>query len=159
MPDATWAKKALDECSSGAWTSKYKIEIQALLGKCHIDPSMRPSEITKAMSKFSQQTEISKIKTQRDHSLKYFPSYPSGMGRQEYINFSEESSTISKFRLGNADLGNRDSPPIIICPACNNGPKVLGHNLDSHNLYSRNLDPYNLDSHNLDLPQPSPDIT
>ena len=122
MPDATWAKKALDECSSGAWTSKYKIEIQALLEKCHIDPSMRPREVTNAISKFSHQTEISKIKTQREHSLKYFPDYPSGMGRQEYINYSEESSTISKFRLGNADLGNRDSQPVIICPACNNGP-------------------------------------
>ena len=83
---------------------------------------MRPREVTNAISKFSHQTEISKIKTQREHSLKYFPDYPSGMGRQEYINYSEESSTISKFRLGNADLGNRESPPIIICPACNNGP-------------------------------------
>ena len=59
---------------------------------------------------------------QRNHSLKYFPSYPSGMGRQSYINYSEESSTISKFRLGNAELGNKDNPPILICPSCKNGP-------------------------------------
>ena len=122
MPEITWAKKSLDKCFSGAWTSKYKIEIQALLGKCHIDPSLKPNKVIDAISKFSRQTEISKIKTQRDHSLKYFPNYPSGMGKQEYINYSEESSTISKFRFGNAELGNRDSPPILICPACADGP-------------------------------------
>ena len=33
LPEATWAKKALEECFSDAWTSKYKTEIQAFLGK------------------------------------------------------------------------------------------------------------------------------
>ena len=122
MPEATWARKALDECFSNAWTSKYQSEIQALLEKCPIDPFSKPNKVIEAISTFSHRTEIAKIKEQRDHSLKYFPNYPSGMGRQAYISYTEESSTISKFRLGNADLGNRDNPPILICPACNSGP-------------------------------------
>jgi len=122
LPEATWARKALEECFSDAWTSKYKTEIQAFLGKCPIDPSFKPSQVRNAVSKFSHQNEIQIIKMQRDHSLKYFPDYPSGMGRQSYINYSEESSIISKFRLENAELGNRDHPPILICPSCNNGP-------------------------------------
>ena len=126
MPEETWARKALDECFLNAWTSKYKTEIQALLGKCLIDPSSKPNKVVKAISKFTHRTEIAKIIGQRGHSLKYFPHYPTGMGRQEYISYNEESSTISKFRLGNADLGNRDNPPILECPACSNGPNDAG---------------------------------
>ena len=122
MQEETWARKALDECFSNAWTSKYKTEIQTLLSKCPIDPSSKPNRVIEAISNFSHRTEIAKIKEQRAHSLKYFPDYPSGMGRQAYISYNEESSTISKFRLGNADLGNRDNPPILVCPACSNGP-------------------------------------
>ena len=122
MPEETWARKALDEFFLNAWTSKYKTEIQALLGKCLIDPSSKPNKVVKAISEFTHRTEIAKIIDQRGHSLKYFPHYPIGMERQAYISYNEESSTISKFRLGNADLGNRDNPPILVCPACSNGP-------------------------------------
>ena len=57
----------------------------------------------------------------RKHSSKYLPEYPEGMGRQKYINLSEPSSILAKFRLGNAKLGNKETPAILICPACNSG--------------------------------------
>ena len=60
MPEETWARKALDECFSNAWTSKYKTEIQALLGKCPIDPSSKPNKVVKAISDFTHRTEMAK---------------------------------------------------------------------------------------------------
>ena len=61
------------------------------------------------------------------HSLRCLPDYPVGSARQAYVDFSEASKTLAKFRLGDAGLGNRSSPPITICPACNMGPNKESH--------------------------------
>ena len=67
-----------------------------------------------AVDKFFQLEMSSMLTEHRKHSLKYLPEYPEGMGRQKYITLSESSSILTKFRLGNANLGNKDSPAIII---------------------------------------------
>ena len=75
-----------------------------------------------AVEKYTKDKSSALLREHRLHSLKYFPEYPDGMGRQKYIECSETSSTLAKFRLGNTNIGNRGSPRILICPACKAGP-------------------------------------
>ena len=128
LKEDTWAKQALLECMSansphsGAWNSKYRQEIQAMYVECDIgfilkDGRSPKANVEIAVNYFTQQKMSSCIAAQREHSLKYFPEYPDNMGKQKYINFSESSSILSKFRMGHANLGNRDSPAILICPS------------------------------------------
>ena len=61
------------------------------------------------------------LSRQRQHSLRYLPRYAATGQRQGYLDYPEGSSTLASFRLGNANLGNRENPKIINCPACLNG--------------------------------------
>ena len=76
----------------------------------------------KAVDKYSKDKSIKTLKEHRSHSLKYLPEYPDKMGRQKYLGNSVYSSTLAKFRLGNANLGNKESPAILVCPCCQAGP-------------------------------------
>ena len=63
-----------------------------------------------AADKFFQLEMSSTLTEYRKHSLKYLPVYPEGMGRH----FVLVLTILTKFRLENAKLGNKDSPAIII---------------------------------------------
>ena len=91
-------------------------------------PSKHPKKnIAAKVLHFENLTIHKKIEEQRNHSLQCLPDYPIGHQRHEYIDLSEASKTLAKFRLGNANLGNRDNPPVKICPACNIGPNKESH--------------------------------
>ena len=131
LNENTWANKALREYmsaqKSGGWKSDYRMEIQKLHTECRIGNILKngqtPENTIKQAIKQHDRTKLEATLTQhRSHSLKYFPNYPDGMGRQKYIKNTEASSTLAKFRLGDTDLGNRLNPPVLICPACKTGP-------------------------------------
>ena len=112
---------------SGAWNSKYRHEIQNINIKCNVgfvlkDGHSPKKNVELAVDKYSHQKMSSGLAEHRAHSLRYFPDYPDDMGRQKYINFSDSSSTLTKFRLGNANLGDKETPAILICPSCQVGP-------------------------------------
>ena len=116
----------------GQWKSAYSGEITNALQKCKIESDLVHDK--SALKKIKQSIEMYEmgkvsdvITEQRKHSLRYFPAYPHGMGRQPYLTNSEASSTLTQFRFGNAELGNRDSPPVTICPACKNGQNTESH--------------------------------
>ena len=132
LDEENWARKAFEDClsatypTSGAWSSKYRKEIQQLHQKCQVgfilkDGLTPKKNVELSVDKFFYQEMATTLTAHRKHSLKYLPEYPDGMGRQRYINLSDSSSVLSKFRLGNANLGNKESPPILICPACHSG--------------------------------------
>ena len=66
------------------------------------------------------------IDKQREHSLRCFPSYPSGLGIQEYLSLPG-AHTLAEFRLGDAGLGNRNSPSRDVCPLCRSGVNKESH--------------------------------
>ena len=116
----------------GHWKSAYSVEISNALQKCKIESALvHDKSAVKHIKQSIELYEMGKISDviteQRKHSLRCFPAYPCGMGRQSYLTNSEASSTLSQFRLGNAELGNRDSPPVTICPACKNGQNTESH--------------------------------
>ena len=111
----------------GAWRSSFREEIQSIfieskVGNVLKDGKKPEVNIKLAMDKLEKDKMINLLKEHRKHSLKYFPEYPDGMGRQKYLDRTDDSSTLAKFRLGNAGLGNRDNPPVLTCPGCQNGP-------------------------------------
>ena len=133
LSDDTWAKQALLECMSaqypctGAWRSAYRQEIQDTHTECKIGNILKDGHtpkynVKRAVEQHFKDKTMAQLSEHRLHSLKYLPDYPDGMGRQGYIERSESSTTLAKFRLGNANLGNRETPPILICPSCNAGP-------------------------------------
>ena len=67
----------------------------------------------------------------KDHSLKWLPEYQYSKKPQNYLLIDDGTikSTLAKFRLGNAGLGNRGKG-ILICPACK-----LGNNNESHLIF------------------------
>ena len=132
LEEENWARKAVEDClsakhpTSGAWHSKYRKEIQQLHLKCQVgfilkDGYTPKKNVELSVDRYFQQEMTSTLTDHRNHSLKYLPEYPEGVGRQRYITLTESSSVLAKFRLGNANLGNKESPPILICPACNSG--------------------------------------
>ena len=74
----------------------------------------------KAVEDYTVNLLESELSQHRLHSLKYLPDFPS-VGIQEYLDGSEASITLTKFRMGNAGLGNRSTPRVLVCPNCNNG--------------------------------------
>ena len=133
LKEDTWTSKALKECMSacypheGAWKSSFRQETQEIfieskIGNVLKDNRKPEANIRLAMDKLEKTTTINLLKEHRKRSLKYFPDYPDGMGRQKYLDRTDESSTLAKYRLGNAGLGNRNNPPVLICPGCLNGP-------------------------------------
>ena len=132
LEEENWARKAFEDCLSakypisGSWHSKYRQEIQQLHLKCHVGFILKDGHTPKknvelSVDKFFKQEMATTLTDHRNHSLKYLPEYPEGMGRQRYITLSESSSVLTKFRLGNANLGNKESPAILVCPGCNSG--------------------------------------
>ena len=67
----------------------------------------------------------------KDHSLKWLPEYPYSKKPRNYLLMDDEDikSTIAKFRLGNAGLGNRGKG-VLKCPACK-----IGNNNESHLIF------------------------
>ncbi len=133
LNDDTWAKSALLECMSaqhphsGAWRSAYRQEIQDIHMECKIGNILKDGQTPKnnvkmAVERYTKDKSTALLTEHRLHSLKYLPEYPDGMGRQKYIECSETSSTLAKFRLGNTNIGNRESPRILIFPSCKAGP-------------------------------------
>ena len=132
LKEESWARKALDECksvnlpTSGAWYSKYRHETLQLHTKYQVgfilkDGHTPKKTVERSVDKFVQQEMTSMLTNHRKHSLKYLPEYPEGMGRQRYVTSSDPSAVLAKFRLGNANLGNRETPAVLICPACKVG--------------------------------------
>lgn len=83
--------------------------------------------VKQAVDQHFKQKTAAILKEHRMHSLKYLPEYPDTMGRQKYLDHSVSSFTLAKFRLGDANLGNKESPPIRICPSCKAGPNNKRH--------------------------------
>ena len=138
LDNELWAKKALLESMAakhphgGAWRSDYRKETETFFSTCKIgnllkDDRSPEANIRLAVDRYERETMAENMRNQRSHSLKYLPEYPDGMGRQKYINHSESSSALAKFRLGNANLGNRETPRILICPSCGVGPNNENH--------------------------------
>ena len=133
LKEDTWANKALLECMGathphkGAWRSSFREEMQGIFFESQVGNVLRDNRkpeanIRIAMDNLERSNKSKLLKEHRKHSLKYFPDYPDGMGRQKYLDRTDDSSTLAKFRLGNAGLGNRNNPPVLICPGCLNGP-------------------------------------
>ena len=132
LPQESWASKAFHDClsanspSEGAWHSKYRDELQKIHDKWGIPFNTGNNEswktVEKALEESFHKNIAAKLKEHREHSLKYLPEYPISKYRQGYINGSKEASVLTKFRLGHANLGNRDDPKILICPSCGKGP-------------------------------------
>ena len=133
LQEDTWANRALLECMSachpheGAWRSSFREEIQNIFIECKVgnvlkDNRKPETNIRLAVDTLERTTCNKLLQEHRKHSLKYFPQYPNGMGRQNYLDSTENSSILANFRLGNAGLGNKNSPPALICPGCLSGP-------------------------------------
>ena len=74
----------------------------------------------------------------RNHSLKAYPeltatgkpqaSHRQATGKpQTYLSGVKDRKIITKFRLGDAGLGNRSSKPIKLCPMCKAGENNEPH--------------------------------
>jgi hypothetical protein len=68
----------------------------------------------------------------RLHSLRALPDYGAKEARQcqEYLIYGgPHSSTMAKFRMGDADMGNRrrGDAEADVCPACRSPPNIEGH--------------------------------
>ena len=83
--------------------------------------------IIEAVDAYSCLLLSSSIAEQRSHYLRCFPEYPVTKVRQRYVDGSEDAHLIFMFRVGNAGLGNRNTPPIKICPGCRNAPNRESH--------------------------------
>ena len=132
LPEQSWAKKAWMECSAainetkGAWKSDYREEIKNIhdlvkVGHIMKDNMSPTRNVVKAVALYTEDQMESELSLHKQHSLRYLPDFPT-TGIQAYLDGSDSSITLTKFRMGNARLGNRDNPRILICPACNNGP-------------------------------------
>ena len=135
LPDDNLAKKALaDSFSLGAeptgkqnWKSSYMSEILAICREFNIgdvlsEGSSPVKYIKKKVSEKEKLDSASALEELARHSLKYLPEYSDRAGVQSYIDGSEESAILASFRLGNAGLGNRSTPKIVLCPVCREGP-------------------------------------
>ena len=83
--------------------------------------------IRNSIDEFESEKYFSDINEKRKHSLRCYPEYPDGLGLQEYLKGEREIKTLSQFRLGIAGLGERNDPPIKMCPTCNNVPNTESH--------------------------------
>ena len=132
LPEESWTKKAFLECleakdaTKNGWKSNYTDEIFKIHSKCKVgnivgNDRSPLQNVVKAVENYTEDILASELSQHRMHSLKYLPDHPS-VGVQNYLDGSDASITLTKFRMGNARLGNRSTPQIKICPTCNNGP-------------------------------------
>ena len=63
---------------------------------------------------------------QRKHSLRSYPEYEPKGRRCGYLDIPG-AKILAQFRLGDAELGNRNHPPIETCPLCGNGRNIESH--------------------------------
>ena len=132
LPVTNWTHRALMEQMQGAWNSAFRKEILEMQAAFHIsytdigDQKVK-KRIAHKVQSMENKTIHQAIMDKKAHSLCCLPAYPMGSARQAYIDFSDESKTLAKFRLGDAGLGNRTNPAIQICPACNMGPNKESH--------------------------------
>ena len=157
LPEENWARQAFLECHKGTardkprlcllpnipapakptWSSSYvrdmnKIinlyNLQSLPNLTGVDGKDLWESITKALRDHEEKTIVNDIVGKQDHSLRCLPEYPRNLKCQEYLIYGgPHRKTLAKFRLGNAGLGNRDTPSVKVCPACNSGPNIESH--------------------------------
>ena len=136
MDSTEWAAHALRECKQGIWkvvrdpilpevrlkgewTSSYLKEINKLSDECDIEWNkveklqLRKGRgyIISKIKEFMSRVVFGKIGEQRLHSLRSYPQYLDCMGKQAYLDIPG-SQTLAQFRLGDAGLGNRDTPTV-----------------------------------------------
>ena len=114
------------DATKNGWKSNYREEILKIHSKCKVGNIMGNDRsplqnVVKAVENYTEDILASELSQHRMHSLKYLPDHPS-VGVQNYLDGSDASITLTKFRMGNARLGNRSTPQIKVCPTCNNGP-------------------------------------
>ena len=157
LPEENWAKQALLECHNGipkngpqlcllpgasvpvksTWSASYMREIDKIIS-CydlqHLPMLTEGAEkhswtaISNKLQNYECNGIVKDIIDKQSHSLRALPEYPRNYICQKYLEkcgFYRE--TLAKFRLGNAGLGNRDTPNIKVCPACNSGPNIESH--------------------------------
>ena len=96
--------------------------IQVNLG-CISQGGKKPKKvISDACDKAARAIQEEELRERRIHSLKYMPVHGDDVSYRQFLDGSPKSSILASFRLGNAGLGNRDTPSIKVCPACNMGP-------------------------------------
>ena len=67
------------------------------------------------------------IEEQRDHSLRAYPEFTTSSKPQSYLSGVKDRKILTKFRLGDAGLGNRSNAPIKLCPMCKTGENTEPH--------------------------------
>jgi hypothetical protein len=156
LDDSIWVKKAYLECqlakgkspthdlahlqidnnkTKGQWLSSWRSETDKIVLEIKtitdttIDCSMTPKRISKVMDQFKFKIEKTLMDKLTQNSLKWLPKYQPTAHPQPYLLIDDEDvrTTLAKFRLGNAGLGNRSSGRVLQCPACDDGPNNESH--------------------------------
>ena len=137
-----WANMAFRECDKAkgktngdAWLSHWRKEILAILEECEMwDPFgyhvNKRKSIRKGVDEWEKKrTEIA----MKGSSLNGLPTYKKTRRMQTYIDYTEASIAIAKFRLGDARLGNRETPAIKDCRLCSSGRE---NNNEAHVIFT-----------------------
>ena len=136
-----WAYKAYQEClgatgkgKGAAWLSQWRAEIIKIMKECEMSRPFGYHKNRKKSIKIGvERWEERKTKEAlKGSSLKGMPLYKKSNKIQGYIDYNEASVALAKFRLGDAKLGNRESPAIKDCRLCLEGE---GNNNEAHIVF------------------------
>ena len=140
-----WAHLAFKDCHNSKgkingdlWLSSWRKEIQEIFVECKIvDAFKYHISRKKSIKKVIEEWELKQLaEACKGSSLRGMPEYEKTNKMQSYVDHSEASMTIAKFRLGDARLGNRSTPVIKDCRLCHQG---RNNNNEAHIIFSCNM--------------------
>ena len=141
-PHNTWLSAAYRECfptinkenNKAGWNSSYAKEIKQNMTNIGLSESKIPEKksqfkklLKRLTDKYYDNLSAKAIEEQRDHSLRAYPEFIPSSKPQSYLSGVKDRKILTKFRLGDAGLGNRSNAPIKLCPMCKTGENTEPH--------------------------------
>ena len=121
--------------SGVCWTAPWRVEttrimkeVTVVVGESWMHDMTR-KRFNIVMELYNERLEKAAMEKVNKQSLRWLPTYHKDRRPQEYLQIENEEvrQALTKFRLGNAGMGNREGARVNTCPACGNRANNESH--------------------------------
>ena len=117
-----------------SWKSSYAKEINEIMTNIDFDENKTSpgkqkfkTRVSRLAKKHFISLDNKTIAEQRAHSLRAYPVFTTSGNPLSYLSNIKGRKILTKFRLGDAGLGNRTSFPVKTCPICGTQNNTESH--------------------------------